>query len=98
MADREMVDQTCDRPMYSVDYFTSAITPSYLAALREEFEIPNDVTTPVIPSFLEADAYKTQRGPYATQRQRVSHPNKLLRSLGQELCHGAAIQSLPKLV
>ncbi|GMN30149.1 hypothetical protein TIFTF001_044432 [Ficus carica] len=43
MADREMVDRAGDRLIYSVDYFTTAVTLSYLAALREEFEIPNDV-------------------------------------------------------
>ncbi|GMN19420.1 hypothetical protein TIFTF001_039814 [Ficus carica] len=43
MVDREMVDQADDRPVYLVDYFTTAVTLSYLAALREEFEIPNDV-------------------------------------------------------
>ena len=43
MADREIVDRAGDRPVYLVDYFTSAVTLSYLAALREEFEIPNDV-------------------------------------------------------
>ncbi|GMN60394.1 hypothetical protein TIFTF001_029479 [Ficus carica] len=43
MEDREMVDWAGDCPVYSVNYFTSAVTLSYLTALREEFEIPNDV-------------------------------------------------------
>ena len=43
MADWEMVDRAGDRPMYSVDYFTSAVTPLYLVAHMEEFEIPNNV-------------------------------------------------------
>ncbi|GMN39718.1 hypothetical protein TIFTF001_008944 [Ficus carica] len=43
MADWEMVDRASDRPVYLVDYFTSAVTPSYLVALRDEFEIPNDI-------------------------------------------------------
>ncbi|GMN20153.1 hypothetical protein TIFTF001_050009 [Ficus carica] len=38
-----MVDLAGDRPMYTVDYFTSAVTPRYLAALREEFRIPDKV-------------------------------------------------------
>ncbi|GMN48206.1 hypothetical protein TIFTF001_017392 [Ficus carica] len=40
-ADREMVDRAGDRPVYSVDYFISAVTLLYLTALREEIEIPN---------------------------------------------------------
>ncbi|GMN58630.1 hypothetical protein TIFTF001_027727 [Ficus carica] len=43
MADTEMVDRACDRPVYTVDYFMSAVTSQYLESLREEFEIPNDV-------------------------------------------------------
>ncbi|GMN27149.1 hypothetical protein TIFTF001_040991 [Ficus carica] len=42
-ADTEMVDLAGDRLVYSVDYFTTAVTPRYLAALREEFRIPDDV-------------------------------------------------------
>nr|GMN19413.1 hypothetical protein TIFTF001_048608 [Ficus carica] len=41
--DWEMVELADGRPVYSVDYFTSAITPRYLAALREEFDIPPSV-------------------------------------------------------
>ncbi|GMN52756.1 hypothetical protein TIFTF001_021886 [Ficus carica] len=42
-ADTEMVDLAGNRPVYSVDYFTTAVAPRYLAALREEFRIPDDV-------------------------------------------------------
>ena len=42
-ADMEMVDLAGDRPVYSVEYFTSAVTPRYLVALREEFQIPGEV-------------------------------------------------------
>ncbi|GMN62591.1 hypothetical protein TIFTF001_031663 [Ficus carica] len=41
--DWEMVELADGRPVYSVDYFTSAITPRYLAALREKFSIPLSV-------------------------------------------------------
>ncbi|GMN45071.1 hypothetical protein TIFTF001_014270 [Ficus carica] len=41
--DWEMVELADGRPVYSVDYFTSAITPRYLAALREEFDVPLSV-------------------------------------------------------
>ncbi|GMN67630.1 hypothetical protein TIFTF001_036694 [Ficus carica] len=37
MADMEMVDRAGGRPMYTVDYFTIAITPEYLELLWEEF-------------------------------------------------------------
>nr|GMN65922.1 hypothetical protein TIFTF001_034987 [Ficus carica] len=42
-ADAEMVGLAGDRPVYTADYYTSAITPRYLAALRREFSIPDDV-------------------------------------------------------
>ena len=38
-----MVDLASDHPVYTVDYFTSAVTPRYLAALREEFQIPGEM-------------------------------------------------------
>ncbi|GMN50976.1 hypothetical protein TIFTF001_020118 [Ficus carica] len=47
-ADTEMVDLAGDRLVYFVDYFTTVVTPRYLAALREEFRIPNDVNL-VVP-------------------------------------------------
>ncbi|GMN61497.1 hypothetical protein TIFTF001_030584 [Ficus carica] len=37
------VDRACDRPVYLMDYFTSAVPLQYLVTLREEFEILNDV-------------------------------------------------------
>ena len=43
IADWEMVERAGDRPVYSVNYFVSAVTFTYLAALREEFEIPGEV-------------------------------------------------------
>ena len=43
MADMEMVDLAGDRPVYTMDYFTSAITSQYLESLLEEFEIPINV-------------------------------------------------------
>ncbi|GMN65575.1 hypothetical protein TIFTF001_034644 [Ficus carica] len=42
-ADAEMVGLAGDRPVYTTDYYTSAVTPRYLAALRREFSIPDDV-------------------------------------------------------
>ncbi|GMN31615.1 hypothetical protein TIFTF001_049704 [Ficus carica] len=42
-ADTEMVDLAGDSPVCSVDYFTTAVTPRYLPALREEFRILDDV-------------------------------------------------------
>ncbi|GMN38399.1 hypothetical protein TIFTF001_007630 [Ficus carica] len=42
-ADAEMVEQAGDRPVYTADYYTSAVTLRYLAALRREFSIPDDV-------------------------------------------------------
>ncbi|GMN20173.1 hypothetical protein TIFTF001_043018 [Ficus carica] len=42
-ADTEMVELAGDRPVYTADYYTSAVTPRYLAALRREFSIPDDV-------------------------------------------------------
>ncbi|GMN22435.1 hypothetical protein TIFTF001_047435 [Ficus carica] len=42
-ADTEMVELAGDRPVYTADYYTSAVTPRYLAALRREFNIPDDV-------------------------------------------------------
>ncbi|GMN21220.1 hypothetical protein TIFTF001_047251 [Ficus carica] len=42
-ANMEMVDLVGGLPVYTVDYFTSAVTPRYLSALREEFRIPGEV-------------------------------------------------------
>ncbi|GMN27297.1 hypothetical protein TIFTF001_001595 [Ficus carica] len=39
-------------PVYTVDYFTSAVTPEYLESLREEFQIPNDIDL-VVPSLAD---------------------------------------------
>ncbi|GMN58480.1 hypothetical protein TIFTF001_027573 [Ficus carica] len=38
-----MVELAGGHPVYSVDYFTSAVTSRYLAALRREFQIPTEV-------------------------------------------------------
>ncbi|GMN40537.1 hypothetical protein TIFTF001_009759 [Ficus carica] len=38
-----MVELAGDRPVYTAYYYTSAVTPRYLAALRREFSIPDDV-------------------------------------------------------
>ncbi|GMN65307.1 hypothetical protein TIFTF001_034381 [Ficus carica] len=43
MDDWEMMDRASDRPVYSVDYFTSTVSSLYLVALREEIVIPNYV-------------------------------------------------------
>ncbi|GMN66112.1 hypothetical protein TIFTF001_035188 [Ficus carica] len=43
MANMEMVDRADTLLVYTVDYFTSAVTAQYLESLREEFGIPNDV-------------------------------------------------------
>ncbi|GMN40086.1 hypothetical protein TIFTF001_009310 [Ficus carica] len=37
------LDRAGGRPVYTMDYFTSAVTPEYLESLWEEFEIPSDV-------------------------------------------------------
>ncbi|GMN52477.1 hypothetical protein TIFTF001_021615 [Ficus carica] len=64
MADRDIIDRVGDRPVYSVDYFTSAMTMSYLVSLREEFVIPNSVdlvtltSLNVAPMQLNASAYR----------------------------------------
>ncbi|GMN64596.1 hypothetical protein TIFTF001_033669 [Ficus carica] len=42
-ADAEMVELVGDRLVYTADYYTSAVTLRYLAALRREFSIPDDV-------------------------------------------------------
>ncbi|GMN61760.1 hypothetical protein TIFTF001_030848 [Ficus carica] len=42
-ADMEMVDLADDRPVYTADYYTSAVTRRYLDVLRQEFRIPDDV-------------------------------------------------------
>ncbi|GMN69825.1 hypothetical protein TIFTF001_038868 [Ficus carica] len=42
-ADMEMVDLADDRPVYTVDYYTSVVTRRYLDALRQEFRIPDNV-------------------------------------------------------
>ncbi|GMN64704.1 hypothetical protein TIFTF001_033781 [Ficus carica] len=38
-----MVELARDRPVYTADYYTSAVTLRYLTALRREFSIPDDV-------------------------------------------------------
>ncbi|GMN68286.1 hypothetical protein TIFTF001_037348 [Ficus carica] len=43
MADAEMIGLAGDRPVYTADYYTSAVTLRYLAALRRDFSIPEDV-------------------------------------------------------
>lgn len=48
MADIEMVDRTGGRPVYTVDYFTTTVTPQYLESFREEFQIPSDVALVVL--------------------------------------------------
>ncbi|GMN59471.1 hypothetical protein TIFTF001_028552 [Ficus carica] len=42
-SDQQMVELAGGHPVYSVDYFTSAVTPRYLAALRREFQISVEV-------------------------------------------------------
>ena len=42
-SDQEMEQLAGGRPVYSVDFYTSAVTLGYLAALRREFRIPDDV-------------------------------------------------------
>ena len=43
MTDMEMVDWAGGHPVYTVDYFSSTVTPEYLESLREEFQIPDDI-------------------------------------------------------
>ncbi|GMN22140.1 hypothetical protein TIFTF001_051181 [Ficus carica] len=40
---QKMVELAEGHPVYSVNYFTSAVNPRYLAALRREFQIPAEV-------------------------------------------------------
>ncbi|GMN49660.1 hypothetical protein TIFTF001_018830 [Ficus carica] len=82
-----MVELAGGHPVYSVDYFTSAVTPRYLAALRREFQIS-----------AEAGANSAERSPYAAERERLLHPDQLLHPLGQELCNRAAVRGLPEFV
>ncbi|GMN51147.1 hypothetical protein TIFTF001_020295 [Ficus carica] len=42
-ADMEMVDLADDHPVYTADYYTSAVTRRYLDVLHQEFRIPDDV-------------------------------------------------------
>ncbi|GMN20728.1 hypothetical protein TIFTF001_043156 [Ficus carica] len=39
-SDQEMAELVGGFPVYSVDFYTSAVTPGYLAALRRDFQIP----------------------------------------------------------
>lgn len=48
MEDMEIVDRAGGRPVYTVDYFTSAVTPQYLESLQEEFQIPGDIDMVVL--------------------------------------------------
>ena len=45
-----MADWAGDRPIYSIDYFILAVTPSYFVAFWEKFTIPNDVELIVLGS------------------------------------------------
>ncbi|GMN18886.1 hypothetical protein TIFTF001_045094 [Ficus carica] len=42
-ADQKMAELAGGFPVYSVDFYTSAVTPGYLAALRRDFQIPAEV-------------------------------------------------------
>ncbi|GMN61369.1 hypothetical protein TIFTF001_030455 [Ficus carica] len=42
-SDQEMAELAGGFPVYSVDFYTSAVTPGYLAALRRDFQIPAEV-------------------------------------------------------
>ncbi|GMN66605.1 hypothetical protein TIFTF001_035669 [Ficus carica] len=42
-SDQEMVELAGGFPVYSVDFYTSAVTLGYLAALRRDFQIPAEV-------------------------------------------------------
>ncbi|GMN32892.1 hypothetical protein TIFTF001_048225 [Ficus carica] len=42
-SDQEMAELARGFPVYSVDFYTSAVTPGYLAALRRDFQIPAEV-------------------------------------------------------
>ena len=42
-SDEDMVALAAGRPVYTVDFYTSAVTPRYLDALRDEFQIPAEV-------------------------------------------------------
>lgn len=43
MADMEMVDHARGHPVYTEDYFATAVTSEYLESLREEIQIPENV-------------------------------------------------------
>lgn len=42
-SDQEMERLAGGRPLHSVDFHTSAVTPAYLATLRREYQIPDNV-------------------------------------------------------
>ncbi|GMN54125.1 hypothetical protein TIFTF001_023260 [Ficus carica] len=42
-SDQEMAELAGGFPVYSVDFYTSAVTPGYLAALMRDFQIPAEV-------------------------------------------------------
>ena len=48
MSDAEMERLAGDKPVYTMDYFTTGVTENYLSALRTEFNIPESVTL-VVP-------------------------------------------------
>ncbi|GMN72669.1 hypothetical protein TIFTF001_053592, partial [Ficus carica] len=124
-ADAEMVGLAGDRPVYTADYYTSAVTPRYLAALRREFSIPDDVDLVVpgpndLPSrppsghialsaeyvraglrlpfhpFLRRALTSFNVSPRPVKRQRLPHPDRLLRSLGGEVLGNAPALRVPE--
>ncbi|GMN53243.1 hypothetical protein TIFTF001_022391 [Ficus carica] len=60
----EMVDRVGGRPMYTVNYLTTAVTPQNLESLREDFRSP--VT---LRWSCRTGASETERCPHATQRE-----------------------------
>ncbi|GMN60542.1 hypothetical protein TIFTF001_029628 [Ficus carica] len=90
MVDMKMFDRAEGRPIYTVNYFTSAVTPEYLDGV-----LPN-WPTPAFSPLSQEGAPETKRCSHAAERQRLSDLDKFLCSLGKVLLRIVAIQRVPE--